>query len=92
MNDFEQAHLLWYEFETIEAAIVANRLQPDLDGVGFDTLIMNQTIKLEDVIIEHLVNTTDPAEINFSSQLTGKFPFSESNYAPYEIGPRPNNV
>lgn len=55
---------MWHKFEMIEAAIHTGKYEW-IWWMDFDTLITNQTIKLEDVIAEHLANATNPDDVDF---------------------------
>jgi len=55
---------MWHKFEMIEEAIHARKYDW-IWWMDFDTLITNQTVKVEDLIAEHLANETDPNAIDF---------------------------
>jgi len=55
---------MWHKFEMIEDAIHSQKYDW-IWWMDFDTLITNQTVKVEDLIAEHLANETDPNAIDF---------------------------
>lgn len=65
--DFEMENkrgTMWHKLVMIESAI-ATGLYDWVWWMDFDTLITNNTIKVEDVIEESLANQTDPDLIDF---------------------------
>ena len=55
---------MWHKFVMVESAI-ATGLYDWVWWMDFDTLITNNTIKVEDVIEESLANVTNPDLIDF---------------------------